>query len=345
MALLKSSYTKPLLVALIALIAAAALYKNLNQTGDYNPDMFALTQPERIDAFRFVPNDPKSAPLYFVKKNQVWYVYNQYDTFQADSQNVQMLLFWAVKKLKVQRPVNGQSVKNLSRKMALSAVKATFSQNGKDVHEIFVGGSTQDNMATYMYTPEYDQPCIVEIPGFQGYLSPYFNTDIHIWRTLQLINIEPSQIKSLSVQWPQQPQNSFSIHQENNQLQLRNAQNQPVEANKSLLAGYLLQCSQFSREAGSVAGINKAPLQKDSVTSQIPLLVFKYTQQNNKIITLTVFAHQGFEDILVDARPEQTETVQTALFWVQSSQDPNLWLSQDIVLKNRMKTLTDFLNP
>ena len=345
MPVFKSSYAKPILVAVIAIIAAISLWKKINQTGNYQPDMFALKNPEQIDAFRFVPNDPKNAPLYFKKKNNQWYVCNQIDTFPADSQNVQMLLNWAMRKLKVQRPVTGESVKNLSRKMALSAVKASFSINGKEVHSIYVGGSTQDNMATYMYKADYDNPCIVEIPGFQGYLTPYFNNDIHIWRTLKLVQLNPNDIQSLKVTWPQHPEKSFEILQENNQIQIKDSKNSIRKANRSLLAGYLILCSEFSREAGTVAGINKDKQLKDSISSLPPIISFQYTTTQNQVTTLNVFAHQGFEDIIMDARPDATETVQTALYWVKSSQDPHLWLSQDIVLQNRMKSLSDFLNP
>lgn len=345
MSILKSSYAKPIVVAVITLIAAITLWKNLNQTGNYDPNMFALKAPEQVDGFRFVPNDPKNAPLYFQKNKDQWFVFNQTDTFPADSNNINMLLDWAMRKLKVQRPVSGESVKNLSRKMALSAVKASFTVKGKDIHHIYVGGSTQDNMATYMYSPDFENPCIVEIPGFQGYLTPYFNTDIHIWRSLKLVNENPNEIKSLKVTWPADPQQNFEIRQENNQITLLNFQNAKIEANRSLLAGYLILCSEFSREAGSVAGINKDKKLKDSILSLSPIVSFEYTTQKNKVTKLNIYPHQGFEDIIVDARPEATETVQTALYWVQSSQDPHLWLSQDIVLKNRMKFISDFLNP
>jgi hypothetical protein len=253
-----------------------------------------------------------------------------------------MLLQWAMRKLKVQRPVSPESVKNLSRKMALNAVKATFSVNGKDMHSIYVGGSTQDNMATYMYKTDSETPYIVEIPGFQGYVTPYFNTDIHVWRSLKLIDFQTADILSIHVDWPKNPQQSFQIKQENNQFSLFNNQNQFVKANQSLLAGYLMLCSQLAREAGAVAGINRDQKQKDSVLNSLPIIRFTYTSKSKKTVTLDVFEHQGFEDILVNANPENTETVQTALFWIKSSEDPHLWLSQDIVLKNRMKTLSDF---
>jgi hypothetical protein len=339
---LKKTYIKPILIALISLISLTFLWRNLNQTAAYDSKMFAIENSEDITEFRFTPNNKKTPPLYFKKSQQGWIVYNATDTFPADTANVNMLLFWAMKKLKVQRPVSQTLIKNLSRTMALTATKATFSKNGKDFHSIYVGGSTQDNMATYMYMSQTEQPFIVEIPGFQGYLTPYFNTDIHIWRSLKLIDIPTSEIVSLSVSWPTNPAQNFTIIQNQNELQLFNGLNQKTPANHSLLAGYLILCSEFSREAGSVAGINKSKSAKDSIFQQIPLVSFTYQTSKKKSITLNIYPHQGFEDILVDANPNQTETVQTALFWVKSSEDPHLWLSQDIVLQNRMKRLSDF---
>ncbi len=342
MLLPKKNYLKPILIALIAVFSAFVLYKNLNQTASYDPLMFALKNPEAITEFRFTPNNKKAPALFFQKRNQKWYVYNHSDTFLADTSNINMLLFWAMKKLKVQRPVSETYIKNLSRDMALTATKATFSVNGTDVHSLFIGNPTQDNMATHMYMNNLKQPYVVEIPGFQGYLSPYFNTDIHIWRSLKLVDINPSDIQSLEVTWTKDPQQSFTVIQADNQIQLFNSQKTEVKANRSLIAGYLLLCAELSREAGGIAGINKVQAEKDSVLKQAPLVSFKYVHSKNKTLVLNIYPHQGFEDILIDSNPQQTETVQTALYWVKTSQDPFLWLSQDILLKNRLKRLSDF---
>jgi hypothetical protein len=59
-------------------------------------------------------------------------------------------------------------------------------------------------------------------------------------------------------------------------------------------------------------------------------------------MSISIYPNSHFEDVGVDASPTDTKTLQTALFWVKSSDDPNLWLTQDVVIKNRLKSLSEF---
>lgn len=339
----RKAYIKPLLVILVTLSAAWLLWENMNSTTKYDRDMFALKNPSEVDRFTFTPNNESKGALTFFKSDkQEWMVCNNNDTFPADTNNVNMLLNWAVAKLAVQRPVNDEQKKYLVRQLAMEATKASFYSKGENIHTIYVGGSTQDNQATFMYKPEIDRPCIVEIPGFNGYLTPYFNTDIHLWRSLNLINVQTNNTAKLEVIWPNSPKSSFSIQQKNEQLSLHDVTGMEVKSNQSLLAGYLMLCSSFTREAGSIAGVNRDRQARDSILSQEPVLIYRYTLVDGRNKELTIFPNNGFEDVTMDANPSETQTVQSALFWMKSSEDSNLWLTQDIILKNRMKTINDF---
>lgn len=337
------AYYKPIIISIVALLSAYLLWDNLNSTAEYDPSIFALKEPALVDRFTFTPNDENKFGLTFFKNQQGdWLIHNSKDTFPADTNNINMLLYWAVAKLKVQRPVNDEQKKYLVRQLAMEATKATFYSEGKAFHTIYIGGSTQDNSATFMYKPEMERPCIVEIAGFNGYLTPYFNTDIHLWRSLNLIDIPVGNIKNLTVSWPANPKNGFSISQKDEQLSLIDTNGNTVESNQSLLTGYLMLCSSFTREAGSIAGINRHNEQRDSVLSQQPVVIFRYELTDNSIQELAILPNNGFEDVSIDAKPSETQAVQSALFWMKSSEDDNLWLTQDIILKNRMKTLNDF---
>jgi hypothetical protein len=39
------------------------------------------------------------------------------------------------------------------------------------------------------------------------------------------------------------------------------------------------------------------------------------------------------------------KTVETTLFWAKSNEEPTLWTMQEVILKNRIKTLSNFLQP
>jgi hypothetical protein len=337
---------KPLIIIVIAISAFTLLWKNLDNTSDWDPNLFALQNPAAVDRMVFTPNNEKVKPIEFVRINGDWFIKTKNDLFLADSSNISMLLNWAMPRLKIKMPVSDQQKKHVVAAMAHDATKATFYVNNKPVHTIYVGGSTQDNMSTYMFYPDSDRPCIVEIPGFQGYLTPYFMTDPNIWKSPLLVHSETHEIRQLHVFYPHQPQNSFSINQQNDQLTLTDYKsNKVIPAKSSLMAGYLLFSKDFTREIGPVPAINNAASMKDSILKSKPLAILEYVYTNGKKISLTIIPQNSFEDILIDAKPTETETVQTALYWVKSSDDAYVWTAQDIAIKNRLKSKFDFIKP
>ena len=337
---------KPLFIIVVAISAFTLLWKNLDNTSDWDPNLFALQNPASVDRMVFTPNNEKVKPIEFVRINGDWFIKIKNDLVLADSSNISMLLNWAMPRLKIKMPVSDQQKKHVVAAMAHDATKATFFINNKPVHTIYVGGSTQDNMSTYMFYPDTDRPCIVEIPGFQGYLTPYFMTDPNIWKSPLLIHSETHEIRQLHVYYPHQPQNSFSLNQQYEQLTLTDYKtNKVIPAKSSLMAGYLLFSKDFTREIGPVPAINNAVAMKDSILRSKPLAILEYVYTNGKKISLTIIPQNSFEDILIDAKPTETETVQTALYWVKSSEDAYVWTAQDIAIKNRLKSKFDFIKP
>ncbi len=337
---------KPFIIIVIAIAAFTLLWKNLDNTSKWDPDLFALQNSSNVDRMVFTPNNDKIKPIEFVRINGDWFIKTSKELHLADSTNIAMLLNWAMPRLKIKMPVSDQQKKHVVAAMAHDATKATFYVNNKPIHTIYVGGSTQDNMSTYMFYPDTDRPCIVEIPGFQGYLTPYFITDPNIWKSPLLVHSETHEIRQLNVLYPHQPENSFSINQQNDQLTLTEYKsNKVLPAKNSLMAGYLLFSKDFTRETGPVPAINNAGAQKDSILRVKPLALFEYVYTNGKKITLTIIPQNAYENVLINAKPTETETVQTAVYWVKSSEDGYIWTAQDIALKNRLKSKSDFIKP
>ena len=337
-------YFKPIAIAAIALIAFFTLWRNMNHTSNWKPDLFALKNPNDITKFVFTPNNDKKTSLQFQKIDGVWFVINNTDKYVADTSSINLLLNWAMPKLKIKRPTSDEEKKFATRALTIDGTKATFYKDNEPVHTIYIGNSTQANDATYMFYPETDRPCVVEIPGFQGYVTPYFNNDINSWRTPYLINEEPSNIEKLSIFYPFNPTESFSILQQNDELTLLNSQNKSVNAKRGLIAGYLLLCKDFAREAGQVAGINSDLLKRDTILKSTPYVLFTYTLKSKKQIVIQAYPlPNSAEPISMQANRETAKTISTELYWVKASNDPLIWMAQDVILKNRLKKLSDFL--
>ena len=335
---------RPILIIILVLSSLGFLWKNLNQTSEWDPKLFSIENPKLIDKVEFVPNDESQRILTFYKENNVWFVKNDLGNYKADTNSIKQLIFWLMPKLRIQRPTTDEQSKFVNRQLTQFATKATFFANGKEVQSIYVGGPAQDQLATFMFKEGTDRPCLVEIQNFNGYATPYFNTNINLWRSSQLLEVSPDEISQLNVNWPQNPEWNFSIQNQENKAPELIHQNKTIEnANISLLSGYLLLCSNFSRETGDIAGINKDIPRRDSIINSTPIITFDYTLTNKKHISISIFDNPNFEDTEVNANTTNTETVQTKLFWIKSSEDSNLWLTQGVLIKNKVKQFQDFI--
>lgn len=276
-----------------------------------------------------------------------WIVRNESYSFPADTNSVNQLLFWAMPKLQVKCPVADAAKENVIKDITLNGTKVIFSNGNNPVHTLFVGFATPTQDATYMYFPDTERPCEITVPGFIGYLTPYFNTNIQLWRSVFLIDVNSQEITSLKVTYPTAPEQSFQITQKQNQLQLLNHQLQPIPANRSLIAGYLELSKTLAREAGEPAAINRNAQQAKQVTAQSPVAVFEYefTTQPKKTIFIYPMSVTEGETYSMETRDGTAKTVETTLFWAKSNDEPTLWTIQEIILRNRLKTLSNFLQP
>jgi hypothetical protein len=340
--------TKIVLLVLLSTIAAALLlWRNMNQTTQISHDLFALKAPKNINKITIAPNNPKLPYLTLEKVDGKWIARNEQFTLPADTNSINQLIFWAMPKLQVKCPVADAAKENVIKDITLNGTKVIFSNNNQEVHTIFVGFATPTQDATYMYYPGIERPCEITVPGFVGYLTPYFNTNIQLWRSVYMVEANAAEITSLKVTYPNQPQHSFKITQKNNQLQLLDIQNNPKPANQSLIAGYLELCKTLAREAGEPAPINRSPQKIKSIAQSTPVVMFEYefTTQPRKTISIYNMDVTAGETYTMETKDGTPKTVETTLFWAKSNEEPTLWTMQEVILKNRIKTLSNFLQP
>ena len=104
-----------------------------------------------------------------------------------------------------------------------------------------------------------------------------------------MIDASVSDINSIKVTYPNQPQESFMITQVHDRIGLKNLNNQPIAANQSLIAGYLELSKTLAREAGEPAVINNSDLAVKKITQSQPVVVFEYTFTSKAAKTITIY--------------------------------------------------------
>lgn len=89
--------------------------------------------------------------------------------------------------------------------------KIKLFQHEKLTKVFYVGGSTQDNLGTYMLMEGADRPYIAYVPSFRGYLSTRFSPIPDDWKSHVVFNKKLSDIKSVQLELGREQENSFRV--------------------------------------------------------------------------------------------------------------------------------------
>ncbi|MFN4853233.1 MAG: DUF4340 domain-containing protein [Bacteroidota bacterium] len=161
--------------------------------------------------------DMQGVQVSLTKNGKKWLIDGKQD---ARMDAVQMILS-TLHDLKVKYPVAKAAFNNIIKDMATSSVKVEIYAAGIKTKTIYVGSPTKDHDGTYMMLEGSSTPFVVEIPGFQGYLSTRFFTSPEQWRASELLSYNIAQIRDLEVSLHTNPASSFSIHIEKDPTQSR----------------------------------------------------------------------------------------------------------------------------
>ena len=336
---------KRILITLSLLIAATAAFflfkKNLNRTAETGSFDFALKKPAAITKIHYSSNNKNLGYLTFTKEaDGNWWVDNGKKKFKADTSSLRDLLYYVMAKIEIKTPVNDASLDNVNRDLALNATKAQFYEGNELVLEFYAGGRTADDLGTYMYLPKHDRPCITQITGHDGYLTPFFNTDIQNWRSPVIFEAPASQIRSLQVLWNENPNESFTIQQNGEELTLTSSKGNILTSSRNRLLAYLDMFVSITREGGPPAGINNTP-QRDTILSGVPFFECKAVLQNGKTQHLKLYRRKiSMESYSPETKIGELKVYETETFWGASGVEKEIWLLQDAILHKNLKTLS-----
>ncbi len=333
------------LILIGTLVLGFLLWKNPNSTNDIAINQFQLNNPSQVVSITLSPNNKKIPFLVLTKSQNQWWVKNATDSFLADTNNIHHVLYNVCAKLQVKNPVSEKQIKAVSKFIASDGTKVIFKYRDGAEHVFFVGPPTNTELATYMYMPNHEKPCEVVVPGFTGYITPNFTTNPFVWKSPYIIDVDAQEIQTVSVAWSSNPKLSFQITQSNQGNTLVNANRQPVQGNPALLDAYLELSKQIAREVGDVPPMNRNSTVKDSLLNSPPLvkITYHFKNPNSKPLVVDIYPIPNTEeDIAIEAKPNETQTKTTSLFWIKASNDPIVWTAQEVLIKNRLKTLSDF---
>jgi hypothetical protein len=136
-----------------------------------------------------------------------WKLNNKYKALPSA---VNLLLFTLNKQV-AQRPVPEQAHNDVVRRLANSNKVEVYDRSGNRMRIFYVGTETPGFTGTYMIMEGGSRPYVVQIPGFEGYLTPRYMPIERFWRDRMVFDIDAKDISRVSVQYMLEPLNSFTV--------------------------------------------------------------------------------------------------------------------------------------
>lgn len=183
----------------------------------------------------------------------------------------------AIKRVKMQFKPPNASIKNLIKSLATEGIKVEiYDREDQLLKAYYVGGSTPDERGTYMMVEGAEQPYVASIPGFTGNIRFRYNLLGDDWRDKAVFNVPIGQIQSVSINYPLQRGESFTVSKgaQGYEVKPYYTLTQPVNAvpNQGRVETFLYHFERILAESF----INEHP-KKDSILQQIPFCEIQVT--------------------------------------------------------------------
>ena len=211
-------------VAILGLGVYFLLFRENNGLYSERDANFTVSDTAAIGKVFLVQSDGSSILL--ERKPSGWIVNNKYEVIPIQIVN----LLTCLKMQTALTPVAKREHDAVIQMLAALATKVeVYDKTGKKIRVFYVAGQGPNYHGSYMLMEGAEQPYLVEVPGFGGYLTPRFTTDINDWRARLIFNLPPDSIRSVKVDYDGEPLSSFEVINQDKQLTVKaDPQVQPV---------------------------------------------------------------------------------------------------------------------
>lgn len=283
-----------IIIVLVGLISIIVYYTQTKDTSRVYRD-FAIEDTASINKIFLADKQGKTITL--ERKDGYWMVNNKY---KARRDLIDILLT-TIKNLEVTMPVPESKLDFVLRSIAAYGIKTEIYQNNKLVKTYYVGGAPENNIGTYMILEGSEVPFVVSIPGFSGFLTIRYNTEINEWREKIIFNYKIEDIYQVKIHYPDQPENSFiAVRNSATNYDLLNYDGSPVNFKFDTLKvkDYISRAKFFGFEAFILDSLQQ--FKRDSLLSQQMVFEMSVLDVNKNKKSFKAYYRQNIDKLLDD---------------------------------------------
>jgi hypothetical protein len=227
-----------LIIVLILIIIAVILILNQG-SGTYKNRIRDFAIADTASVTKVFMADKNNRTLLLERKGTGEWLLN--GTYKARNSGINMLME-TLRSLTPKSPVPKKGHDNVISQMAARSIKVEIYQmvfririfglnwfpHEKLTKTYYVGGSTPDNLGTFMLMEGSEVPFVVHILGFRGYVAARYSTLEKDWRDHTIFKTPLRDIRKVVMEIPGEPHNSFEVNNENAEMKLFGLQNHEI---------------------------------------------------------------------------------------------------------------------
>lgn len=205
---------KTLLGLIAVLLLGVGAYFAMQEkevTSTINGSDAAFSVEDTSQITRFFISKKTGKNFHFVKQADGEWIVN--DSWRAEKGLVNMIL-GTIYEMRVKTPVPKGYRNGVIRTLAGAGIKVELYNKEGIIKTFYVGDGTADQKGTYMIMQGSEQPYIVHIPRFDGYLTTRFQVEELAFKDKVIFEFTPQQIKSIVVEYPTGVRDGFVITRE-----------------------------------------------------------------------------------------------------------------------------------
>jgi len=153
-------------------------------------------------------------------------------------------------------------------------------------------------MGTYMLMEGTEEPYIVYIPNFRGFVSSRYSTVKADWRDFTVFKTPINKIQSVRMEFPGKPEESFEVDVKDNQnILLKSLSDQQVLYGYDTLRmlNFLTGFEDIRFESLLAHLIEKEFI--DSVSASVPKTIITLTDNDGVVNKIKIFNKKGFSEL------------------------------------------------
>lgn len=282
------------LIGLLVLIGLAiAAYFVVNNSYNKSADGkvlkdFAIEDTAAVD--QIFLSQPNGKEILLSRRNSnTWQVNGQ---FKARTDAVELILT-TLHDIKIKSPVSQKTFDGVVKRLAVGSTKVEFYTGGKKAEKTwYIGDASPGRTGTYMLLEEDGQksskPFVTHMIMEKGYLGSRFFLDPTLWKSREMMQVDPRKIKSIQVEHKYDTATGFIIEQTANAT--FNLTNLKTEERLSLPAQLAIPYfKNFEAVFYEYIDLKTPTKELDSIYNSFPRHELKIVLQDGKTIEMKTY--------------------------------------------------------